>query len=123
MGAPAPFLTEVSMATKKQQEKEQLRTRLQASERNKRSAATEKAQRKAGRITVSMLGKARKEARAKLETTDDPAERRRIQDKISQMTAQFKTQGYLNKFLGEERARKVKEGLALEKKRQSGKLN
>lgn len=111
------------MATKKQQEKEQLRTRLQASERNKRSAATEKAQRKAGRITVSMLEKARKEARAKLEKTDDPAERRRIQDKISQMTAQYKAQDSLNKFLGEERARKFKEGLAREKKRQSGKLN
>ena len=111
------------MATKKQQEKEQLRTRLKASERNKRSAATEKAQRQAGRITVLMLAKARKEARAKLEKTDDPAERRRIQDKISQMTAQFKTQGSLSKFLDEERARKFKELLAREKKRQSGKLN
>ena len=108
------------MATKKQQEKEQLRTRLQASERNKRRAAKEKAQRKAGRITVSMLKKARKEALVKLEATDDPTERRRIQDKIFQMTAQFKTQSSSDKV---ERAREWKKLLAREKRRQSGKLN
>jgi hypothetical protein len=89
------------MADKKQQQKEQLRARLKAAEKNKRKATLEKAQKAAGRVTVKQLAKAREES--------DP--------KLSQLTAQYITQEPLGEFLDKERARKSKEALANEKKR------
>ena len=95
------------MADKKQQQKEQLRVRLKAAQRNKRSVALEKAQKAAGRVTVKKISEARKN---KAQNYD-------------QLVTKYRTQESFGKFLDKERARKFKEGLAREKKRQSGKLN
>ena len=48
------------MSDIKQQQKEQLRVRLKAAEKNKRSAAREKQQKAAGRVTLKMISQARK---------------------------------------------------------------
>jgi len=89
------------MADKKQQTKEQLKQRLKAAERNKRSVALEKAQKAAGRVTTKMLVEAR-ENKAK---------------NYDQLITQYKTQESFTTFLGKERTRKSKEALAREKKR------
>ena len=93
------------MADKKQQQKEQLRVRLKAAEKNKRSVALEKAQKAAGRVTVKMLSEARKN---KAQNYD-------------QLVTKHRTQESFGKFLDKERARKFKEALANEKKRTSKK--
>ena len=90
-----------NMADKKQQQKEQLRTRSKAAQRNKKSVALEKAQKEAGRTTVKMISKAR-------ESKDQ---------NYDQLVKKYKTQEPLGKFLGKERTRKSKEALANEKKR------
>tara|TARA_R110002072_G_scaffold380_2_gene2617 strand:- start:4568 stop:4849 length:282 start_codon:yes stop_codon:yes gene_type:complete len=89
------------MADKKQQQKEQLKVRAKAAQRNKASVALEKAQKAGGRVTIKQLAKARKES--------DP--------KLNQLTARYKKQEPLGKFLDKERARKSREALANEKKR------
>ena len=48
------------MSDIKQQQKEQLRVRLKAAQKNKRKASLEKEQRAAGRVTVRMISQARK---------------------------------------------------------------
>ena len=90
-----------NMADKKQQQKEQLRTRSKAAQRNKKSVALEKAQKEAGRTTVKMISKAR-------ESKDQ---------NYDQLVKKYKTQEPLGKFLDKERTRKSKEALANEKKR------
>ena len=90
-----------NMADKKQQQKEQLRTRSKAAQRNKKSVALEKAQKGAGRTTVKMISKARE--------SKDP--------NYDQLVKKYKTQEPLGKFLDKERTRKSKEALANEKKR------
>tara|TARA_B110000046_G_scaffold160718_1_gene173975 strand:- start:761 stop:1042 length:282 start_codon:yes stop_codon:yes gene_type:complete len=89
------------MADKKQQQKEQLRVRLKAAQRNKKSVALEKAQKAAGRVTLKMISEARK---SKAENYD-------------QLVTKYKTQESFGKFLDKERTRKSKEALANEKKR------
>ena len=82
-------------------DKKEKQAKLLAAERKKRSQELEKSQREAGRVTVGQLKKAREEGNPKLK----------------QLVTKYKTQGSLNKFLDEERARKWKEALAREKKR------
>ena len=89
------------MADKKQQSKEQLKQRLKASQRNKISAKSEKAQRAAGRVTVAMLSEAR----------ENKAQN------YNQLLTKYKTQESFTKFLEKERTSKSKEALAREKKR------
>ena len=84
------------MADKKQQQKEQLRVKLKAAERNKRSVALEKSQKAAGRVTVKMISEARKN---KAQNYD-------------QLVTKYRTQESLGKFLDKERARKSKEAIA-----------
>ena len=93
------------MADKKQQQKEQLRVRLKAAQRNKRSVALEKAQKAGGRVTVKMISEARKN---KAQNYD-------------QLVTKYRTQEPLNTFLDKERARKQKEAQINEKKRTSKK--
>lgn len=82
-------------------DKKEKQAKLLAAEKKKRSQELEKSQRAAGRVTVRQLKKAREEG--------DP--------KLNQLVTKYKSQDSLNKFLGEERARKYKEALAREKKR------
>jgi len=92
------------MSDIKQQQKEQLRVRLKAAQKNKRRAALEKQQRAAGRVTVRMISQARKSKDTEL---------------YAKLVTKYKTQESLNDFLDKERARKWKEYLSKrnEKKR------
>tara|TARA_Y100000385_G_scaffold275061_1_gene318953 strand:- start:62 stop:346 length:285 start_codon:yes stop_codon:yes gene_type:complete len=90
------------MSDIKQQQKEQLRVRLKAAQKNKRRASLEKRQRAGGRVTVKMISQARKNKDTEL---------------YAKLVTKYKTQESLNDFLNKERARKWKIALANEKKR------
>jgi len=90
------------MSDIKQQQKEQLRVRLKAAQKNKRRASLEKEQRAAGRVTVRMISQARKNKDTKL---------------YAKLITEYQNQESLNDFLNKERARKQKIAQANEKKR------
>ena len=89
------------MEDKKQQQKEQLRVRLKAAERNKRTVSLEKRQRAAGRVTEKMLSEAKKNK----------------DQNYDQLVTKYATQESFTSFLMAERKRKYKEAFAKEKKR------
>lgn len=82
------------MADKKQQQKEQLRARLKAAERNKRSVALEKSQKAAGRVTAKMLVKARED---KAENYDQLLTKYKNQESISDFIKK-KNQALMKKY-------------------------